>query len=174
RLRRLELGDAAQDASGRAAGGARARLPGVPRARGEGSPPADAGRHLRSMAPVGDRARRHRALDLQLPGPEGLEAVLVHEPRRFHAAELRARSRRLRAAYGRGDPHDAAGLRRCRRRPPRGPALSRARRAAGGAGAAAGPSERWAAAFLVHAVAWKPNARMRTRSSTPTAIRLRS
>ncbi len=116
RLRRLGLGHAAQDARGRAAAGARARLPGIPRARREGSPRATAGRHLPPVASVGDRARRHRALDLQLPGSQGRRTVLVSERSRFLAAELRARSERLRAAHGRGDPHDPAGLRRSPRR----------------------------------------------------------
>ena len=44
-----------------------------------------------------------------------LGAVLVSEPQRFLAPELRARPRHLRAAHGGSDPHDAAGLRRHRR-----------------------------------------------------------
>ena len=90
RLRRLGVGHAAQDVDGRAAGGAGARLPGVPGARGEGSPRAPAGRHLPSLAAVGDRARRDRTLDLQLPGPQGRRPIVVSESRRFLVAELRS------------------------------------------------------------------------------------
>src|SRR5439155_797938 len=93
----------------RAAPGARARLPGVPRARREGPARAHAIRHAPPVPALGDLARRHRALALQLQRCQGGPPELVHGPRTVLARQLSVRAHALRTDHDGGDPDEPDG-----------------------------------------------------------------